>query len=60
MQVAAYPLSKLAAEAQLARWREIYPQMDCVAVRFSDVWGAMDRDTGARGMSYVVWPRRPS
>ena len=46
--VAAYPLSKLAAEAQLARWREIYPEVDCAAVRFSDVWGAMDRDTGAR------------
>ena len=46
--VASYALSKLAAEAQIQRWREVYPDVDSVAVRFSDVYGPMDRDTGAR------------
>lgn len=32
----------------MLRWSQLYPDVDCVAVRFSDVWGVMDRDTGAR------------
>ena len=46
--VQSYALSKLAAEAQVQRWAALYPDVQSVAVRFSDVWGAMDRDTGAR------------
>ena len=42
-----YALSKLAGEAAAKRWKELYG-MDIVSVRFSDVYGRLDRDTGAR------------
>merc|ERR1712196_473167 len=42
-----YALSKVAGEAVTERWRELF-SMDAVSVRFSDVYGRMDRDTGAR------------
>eukprot|EP00038_Savillea_parva_P013973 m.213564 g.213564 ORF g.213564 m.213564 type:complete len:695 (+) comp26708_c0_seq1:378-2462(+) len=42
-----YALAKVAGEATVRRWRELYG-MDTVTVRFSDVYGALDRDTGAR------------
>lgn len=42
-----YALSKLTGEAVVQRWRELF-SMDIVSVRFSDVYGRLDRDTGAR------------
>ena len=42
-----YALAKVSGEALVRRYRELY-SMDAVSVRFSDVYGRMDRDTGAR------------
>jgi len=42
-----YAASKVAGEAPVRRWRELY-DLDVVTVRFSDVYGRMDRETGAR------------
>ncbi len=42
-----YALSKLGCEGVAERYAALYG-IDAVAVRFSDVYGAMDRDTGAR------------
>ena len=44
-----YDLSKFAGEAAARRWKELY-NMDLVSVRFSDVYGNLDRDTGARNI----------
>jgi len=46
-EMSLYALSKVAGESAVARWRKLY-DMDAVSVRFSDVYGRMDRDTGAR------------
>ena len=43
----AYALSKIAAEGAARRWRELHG-LDIVTVRFGEVYGRMDRDTGAR------------
>ena len=44
-----YALSKFAGEAAVRRWKELF-NMDLVSVRFSDVYGKLDRDTGARNI----------
>ena len=43
----AYALSKWTGEQLVARYTELY-SMDCCCVRYSSVFGRMDRDTGAR------------
>jgi|EP01043_Picozoa_sp_COSAG02_P014905 UDP-glucose 4-epimerase len=42
-----YCLSKFAGENAVARWAELYG-MDACCVRFADVYGRLDRNTGAR------------
>ena len=42
-----YCLSKFAGENAVARWGKLY-NMDVCSVRFADVYGRLDRDTGAR------------
>jgi UDP-glucose 4-epimerase len=42
-----YCLSKYAGENAVARWAELYG-MDACCVRFADVYGRLDRNTGAR------------
>jgi UDP-glucose 4-epimerase len=42
-----YCMSKFSGEAAVARWAELY-DMDACSVRFADVYGRLDRDTGAR------------
>lgn len=42
-----YAASKVGGEASVSRYRELYG-MDIVTVRFSDVYGRLDRKTGAR------------
>ena len=44
-----YALSKFAGEATVRRWKELYG-MDLVSVRFTDVYGRLDRDTGSRNI----------
>ena len=44
-----YALSKFSGEAAARRWKENYG-MDLVSVRFSDVYGRLDRNTGARNI----------
>ena len=44
-----YALSKFSGEAAARRWKENY-NMDLVSVRFSDVYGRLDRNTGARNI----------
>lgn len=47
-----YPISKYAMEKVVERYAELFPAAlgggALLTVRFSDVWGPMDRDTGAR------------
>ena len=47
-----YPISKYAMEKVVERYAELFPAAlgggVLLTVRFSDVWGPMDRDTGAR------------
>ena len=42
-----YCLSKFAGENAVARWAELYG-LDACCVRFADVYGRLDRNTGAR------------
>lgn len=42
-----YACAKIAGEAATQRWCKLFG-LDAVSVRFSDVYGRMDRDTGAR------------
>jgi len=46
-EMSLYALSKVAGEAATRRWRDNFG-LDAVSVRFSDVYGHLDRDTGAR------------
>ena len=45
--MSSYALSKVAGEAALKNLSAHF-KVDAVSVRFSDVWGHLDRDTGAR------------
>ena len=42
-----YSLSKFAGEKAVGRWAELFG-LDATCVRFADVYGQLDRDTGAR------------
>ena len=42
-----YALAKVAGEVATRRWRDLFG-IPAVSVRFSDVYGRLDRDTGAR------------
>jgi UDP-glucose 4-epimerase len=42
-----YCLTKFAGESAVARWSELF-QIDACCVRFADVYGRLDRNTGAR------------
>ena len=45
--MALYSLSKFAGEKAVGRWAELFG-LDATCVRFADVYGQLDRDTGAR------------
>lgn len=49
-----YALAKVGGEAAVQRWKVLFG-MDVVSVRFSDVYGRLDRDTGARNRHNALY-----